>query len=337
MTAPLLSTSWYRVAGLKPRLRSHVRLHRHRYRGELWYLLQDPATGKVHRFTPAARMIIAAMDGARSVEDLWALAGKRLGEGAPTQDDVIHLLGQLHAADLLSSDVTPDTAELFSRGEREEKARRRRSFANPMAMRFPLWDPDAFLERWRGPIRMIWSRWGALLWIAVVLPALLLVPLHWPDLTSDFSDRVLAIDNLLVLYLVFPLIKALHELGHATATKAGGGEVHDMGDHGPGPAARALRGGLRRDDLPLQVRAGAGGCRRHGGRAVRRRACVLRMAADRARRGARDPVQRDADCERVDPDLQRQPAAALRRLLHPGRPDRDSQPVGSRRCATGAT
>ncbi|MGH8736377.1 MAG: hypothetical protein ACREVC_03340 [Burkholderiales bacterium] len=229
MTAPLLSNSWYRVASLRPRLRSHARLHRHRYRGEVWYLLQDPASGRVHRFTPAARTIIAAMDGERSVADLWALANRRLGEAAPTQDEMIQLLGQLHETDLLQSDVTPDIAELFSRGEREEKSRQRRSFANPMAMRIPLWDPDAFLERWRRPIGAIWSRWGAMLWLAVVLPALLLIPPHWTDLTNDFSDRVLAIDNLLVMYLVFPVIKALHELGHATATKAGGGEVHDMG------------------------------------------------------------------------------------------------------------
>ena len=45
----------------------------------------------------------------------------------------------------------------------------------------------------------------------------------------NLSDRMLEVDNLLLLALVFPLIKALHELGHATATRAGGGEVHDMG------------------------------------------------------------------------------------------------------------
>lgn len=229
MTAPLLSNSWYRVAGLRPRLRAHARLSRHRYRGELWYMLQDPASGKVHRFTPAARLIIAAMDGERSVDDLWAMANKHLGEAAPTQDEMIQLLGQLHAADLLQSDVTPDVAELFTRGEREEKARRRQSYANPMALRIPFWDPDAFLEGLRGPIRLIWSRWGAMLWLAVVMPALFLVAPHWTDLTHDFSDHVLALDNLLVLYLVFPVIKALHELGHASATKAGGGEVHEMG------------------------------------------------------------------------------------------------------------
>src|SRR5437762_3437747 len=221
MSAPLLSNAWYRVAALKPRLRSHARLYRHRYRGEVWYLLQDPASGRVHRFTPAARTLIAAMDGARSVQEMWEIANRTLGERAPTQDQVIQLLGQLHAADLLQSDVTPDVAELFARGEREVKARRQRSFANPMALRIPLWDPDAFLGRIRGLIGLVWSGWGGMLWLAIVLPALFLMPMHWPELTNNFSDRVLAVDNLVALYLVFPVIKLLHELGHAPATKIG--------------------------------------------------------------------------------------------------------------------
>src|SRR5882724_11026805 len=171
MNAPLLSNWWYRVAARKPKLRSHARLYRHRYRGEVWYLLQDPASTRVHRFSPSARLIIALMDGKRSVAELWEIANKHLGEDAPTQDEMINLLGQLHSADLLQSDVTPDVAELFARGEREETARLRRSYANPMAIRIPLWDPDAFLNRINGLIRMIWSRGAALLWCAFMLPA----------------------------------------------------------------------------------------------------------------------------------------------------------------------
>src|SRR5947209_10522168 len=159
MNAPLLSSWWYRVAARKPKLRAHARLHRHRYRGEVWYLLQDPASSRVHRFTPSARLIIALMDGERSVAELWEIANRRLGENAPTQDEMIQLLGQLHAADLLQADVTPDVAELFARGEREDKARHRRSYANPMAIRIPLWDPDAFLNRFRGFFGWIWGRW----------------------------------------------------------------------------------------------------------------------------------------------------------------------------------
>lgn len=229
MIGSVQASSWYRVAELKPRLRSHARLHRHRYRGELWYLLQDPFSNRLHRFSPAARLFIASMNGERTVQALWEMLNKRLGEQSPTQDEVINLLGQLHVADLLQSDVTPDAAEVFDRGERQEKALRRRSYMNPMAVRVHLWDPDAFLNRVAPLIRLLWSRWGGLLWLAVVLPALLLISPHLPELSNNFADRALAVDNLLLLWLVFPLIKALHEFGHAAATKRGGGEVHDMG------------------------------------------------------------------------------------------------------------
>jgi len=227
--APLHSSLWYRVAPLRPRLLTRARLHRHRYRGERWYLLQDPASGRVHRFTPAARLVLAAMDGQRSVEDLWKLAQRQLGDDAPTQDEIIQLLGQLHASDLLSTDAAPDVLEVFERGRKQETAKSRRSWANPMAIRIPLWDPGRFLDRFVPLWRWLWGWPGALLWLAVVVPALVMVPPHWPDLTGNLADRVLAADNLLLVVLVFPIIKALHELGHATATRASGGEVHDMG------------------------------------------------------------------------------------------------------------
>ena len=142
---------------------------------------------------------------------------------------MIQLLGQLHALDLLQSDVTPDVAELFERKERTRRSRTWLSFANPMAIRIPLWDPDAFLNRTRGLTGPLWSRWGALLWLLVVLPALALLPSHWSELTGNLADRVLQVDNLIRIGLVFPIIKAAHELGHASATKAGDGEVHDLG------------------------------------------------------------------------------------------------------------
>ena len=224
-----LSSAWYRVASLRPRLRAHARLHRHVYRGEVWYLLQDPVSSRTHRFTPMARLLIAAMDGRRTVEQLWEMANRRLGERAPTQDEVIELLGQLHGADLLQSDAAPDAAEVVERGDRHDSALRWRSRFNPMALRIHLWDPNDWLERRKPWIQRIWSRAGGLAWLAVVLPALLLLPMHWSELNHNFSDRVLALDNLLMLWLLFPLIKALHEIGHAVAVKRGGGEVHDMG------------------------------------------------------------------------------------------------------------
>ncbi len=79
MSEVLFSAAWHRVATLRPRLRSHVQMHRHHYRGQLWYVLQDHASQRVHRFTPAAYAVLGLMDGTRTVEALWETASARLG------------------------------------------------------------------------------------------------------------------------------------------------------------------------------------------------------------------------------------------------------------------
>jgi putative peptide zinc metalloprotease protein len=229
MSGVLLSTHWYRVAGLRPRLRPHLRLFRHRYRQERWFVLRDPASGKSHRFTPGARLILNGMDGNFSVAELWAAAQRQLGERAPTQDELIALLGQLHSADLMQCDVSPDAAELFERSQQQTKAKSRQAYGNPMSLKFSLVDPDRWLA-WAVPLmRPIWNRWGLGAWLALVIPAAIAALVHRADLSENIADRVLAGHNLLLLGLLFPLIKVLHELGHGIAVRMGGGEVHDMG------------------------------------------------------------------------------------------------------------
>ncbi len=229
MAEPLFSPSWYRVARLRPRLRGHVHVHRHEYRGEIWYVLQDHSKGRYYRFSPVAYQLIGQMDGARSVQALWERANERFGDEGPSQQEVIRLLSQLHAADVLQSDVPPDTAELLERSRKIETAKRRMNFRSPMALRFPLLDPDRFLSRTAFLVRPLFSVWGAALWLATVAAAVVLGVSHWPELTENLVDRVLSAQNLLLIWLVYPLIKALHELGHGYAVKVWGGEVHEMG------------------------------------------------------------------------------------------------------------
>jgi putative peptide zinc metalloprotease protein len=217
------------VAPLKPRLRSHIEIHRHYYRGERWYVMQDHASGRFQRFTPAAYQLVGLMDGQRTVEEIWQASRSHLGEDAPTQEEVVRLLSQLHAVNALQGDVQPDPAELAKRSEKQRLAWWKQTMRSPLFMRFPVLDPERFLSRFQWLARPFLGWPGLLLWLAVVVPALLQVGVHWAELTENLADRVLAPHNLLIMWLTFPFLKAFHEFGHAFAVRTRGGEVHEMG------------------------------------------------------------------------------------------------------------
>lgn len=224
-----LSNSWYRVAGLRPKLKAHASLSRHRYRGSSWYVLHDHASGRAHRLSTASYMIVGGMDGRRTVDQLWQDAAGRLGDDAPGQDELIQLLAQLHAADLLQTEITPDASELLDRGAKMDRARWLGNFANPLALRLRFWHPDKFFERTFPALKWIFGWPGALLWSVVVLPALVLGAQHWQQLSANASDQILATNNIVLMLLTFVILKALHELGHGYAVKAFGGTVYEIG------------------------------------------------------------------------------------------------------------
>ena len=141
----IYSSSWYRVADLRLRLRSHVKIHRQRFRGQLWYVLQDRASGRFHRFTPAAHFVISLLDGEQTVQEMWDLACIQLGDDVLTQDEMIRLLSQLHTADVLSGDVPPDLGEMSERASKQRSRKLVMSMINPLAIRIPVLDPDKFL------------------------------------------------------------------------------------------------------------------------------------------------------------------------------------------------
>lgn len=229
MVSSLFSESWYRVADLKPRLRSHAQIHRHTYRGRYWYVLQDHSSGGFHRFSEEAYHIIGLMDGRLTLDEIWTRACANLGDDMPTQEEVLQLLAQLHLADVLQTDLSPDIADLYQRHRRDRRQRLMGQLRSPFAIRFPLFDPERFLSATQILVRPLFGWMGALVWCLAVIPALILAGVHWEELSLNLADRVLATENLFLLWLAYPIIKALHEFGHAYTVRHWGGEVHEMG------------------------------------------------------------------------------------------------------------
>ena len=229
MTDQLFSQHWYRVATVKLSLRSHVRVHQHVYRGGTWYILRDESSGRHHRFNEAAYHFIKLINGKRTVNEIWEMMQESLGDDAPTQEEVIQLLGQLHYADHLLAELTPDVEELIDRRKKERKNLLISRVGNPLSIRIPLVDPDRLLTRWMPFVRPLFTKTAAVIGLIIMLFALLEMMRHWSMLSSHVMEHALSPYNLLIIWFVYPLVKGIHELGHGFAVKKWGGEVHELG------------------------------------------------------------------------------------------------------------
>jgi len=233
---PTFSESWYRVAAMRPRLRSTVETYRQGYRGQTWHILRDPASNSFFRLDDAGYFLLCLLDGRRPVADAWAICNENLGDAAPTQGEVIELLGQLYSSNLLSAELAPDTATMF---ERYRKRRRREVggyMMNLLFARIPLVDPNWLLDKWVGVVRWVFTWWGFVLWAILIGAALYVLTGRFDELLAGADPQtMLRPENIALLYLAFAGTKAVHELGHGFACKHfgqqsnSGGEVHTLG------------------------------------------------------------------------------------------------------------
>ena len=227
------SLLWQRLEHLRPSLPRHIDIQRRHYGDELWYVLHDKSTGRFHRLSPSAYGLIALMDGRRSLHQILQAASRpdrcESPDELPTRAELIELLQYLHVADLLICDIPPNTRELFARQQQKSRQTWMRLLLNPLTWRFPLGNPDKFLTRLLPLGRLLTSPAMGLVWLLVVGYALLQAGSHWSELSRGQLDRLLSPANLLLLWLTYPLLKVLHEIGHGLFTKTWGGDVHEYG------------------------------------------------------------------------------------------------------------
>jgi putative peptide zinc metalloprotease protein len=231
---PTFHETWYRVASLRPRLLLGVKVYRQHFRGQLWYVLENPSNNKFSRISTEAYRFIAMLDGRRTVAQAWDICNEQLGDQTPTQGEVIQLLGQLYCSNLLYAEVPSDTESLFNRYQQRVRRQVQGYLTNLLFVRIPLVDPDHFLDRWVGVFGRIFSWFGLVLWLALMAVGLYFIIGNIGELIRQSSD-LLAPNNLILLYLSLVVIKVFHEFGHAFACKkfgkvgGTGGQVHTIG------------------------------------------------------------------------------------------------------------
>jgi putative peptide zinc metalloprotease protein len=226
--AGTFSDLWYRVGPTRPRLSPHAQVIRQKFGRHTAYIVEDPAGGQFYRLSESAYFFVGLLDGRRTVNDAWEACNAQLGDDAPTQRECVELLSKLQLFGLLTGDL-PLAADMIELRRREAaKLRIQQRTGRGVSMTIPLLNPEAWLERWKHIITPLFSRWGALLWLAVVGFALIRVIMR-RDALGDSLNNLLDPTNLVWMSVVFIVLRAWHELGHAAACKAMGGRCTEVG------------------------------------------------------------------------------------------------------------
>jgi putative peptide zinc metalloprotease protein len=231
---PTFHESWYRVADLRPRLLSSVQVYRQHFRGKMWYVLENPSNNAFSRVSSDAYNFIGLLDGKRTVGEVWQICNDKFGDHAPTQPEVIQILGHLYCSNLLYAELAPDCESLFNRYHTRIKRQIQGFFSNLLFMRIPILDPDNILNRWLKVFGWFFSWFGFILWLGVISAGLYFIAGNLSELFYQSRD-LLNPANFIFLYISIVIIKICHEFGHAFACKrfgrlnGSGGEVHVMG------------------------------------------------------------------------------------------------------------
>ncbi|RUT30262.1 hypothetical protein EMQ25_13180 [Arsenicitalea aurantiaca] len=216
-----------RLRGLRPRLAPYVRIGSVRQRGRTVYRAHDRLGGRTLELTPLAAELLLACAAGRTVFELSRIAGARRPEAgaAAVSEQVLQILGAAENHGLL----LPLERRAEGYAPIAQPGLLMRTLKNPLFARFSFFNPDPLIERLAPLAHLLFSPPALIAWLAMVGFGVYLAIGNWDELFAYGATHALAPGSLVWMAVLFPLVKLLHELGHALACKRWGGEVRDFG------------------------------------------------------------------------------------------------------------
>lgn len=195
--------------------------------GQIVYVVKDPISLRYFRLLPTEYAIMKMLDGHTSVDQVKDRL-KELGHDIP-DEEFQAFLQQLGTANFFEN-VLPNQSESLYR--LAVLRRKHRSLWTQVKrilfIKIPLYDPDRLFARAMPWIRFLWSRAALAVYGVLFACALVIFISNFGKAASGFSNLLTA-ENLLAFWVIFIVVKTLHELGHGFTCKYFGGDVHEVG------------------------------------------------------------------------------------------------------------
>ena len=228
MSAAFFNDSWYKVSELRISLLASVVVQEQVFRTKTWIVLKDSSNEAFFRVSVETFQFLQALATDRTVQEIWEGYVERFPRQAPSREEVVALITQLHASNLLYFRNDANAKEISRRVDEARRQEWLQRLTSILYFRLPLWNPDAFLT-WlnaRIPTWLVWAFMCA--WVAALAMGGMAVVEHIATI-SDRTQGILSIGNIGWLYLCTAAMKLVHETFHGLVCKRCGGRVRGFG------------------------------------------------------------------------------------------------------------
>jgi len=217
--------NWERLKLCKPVLSPNIEYESRVVRDKRWLVLRNTLNGDHIRLNASASEILSQIDGNISLEALC----KEGEEDGYTPTEICVWLGPLCYSGLVSLGSASEDERLLQQYKAQKSAERRGKHGNPLAIKFPLHNPDHWLGIVVGKLPWLFSRWFLVTVLSVIAVAVTAALVNSSLITQEFARVASSPTHWWLFGLMYPILKAVHEIGHALVIKRWGGAVHEMG------------------------------------------------------------------------------------------------------------
>ena len=192
-------------------------------------IVRNEIDGAHVRIDARLAALLHRLDGTSTVaEHLAALEGPDPPPGGDDTEALAAALATLERAGILVTGLPGADARAW-RAHLGHRATGRRRWREPLALRVPLLDPDPWLDRAMPTLERVSPRALAAAGALLACAALAVGVVHGPAIVAAAAQLALAPSRWWTVLATWPLLKLVHEAGHAVAVRAFGGRVHEAG------------------------------------------------------------------------------------------------------------
>lgn len=217
---PLPGALWAVIKNVPLRCQEGLQFTARSDREQRWWLLQEAETDTQYRIDALTYEFLQQFDGVLQPDQVW----DKIQPVGIKQEDLAEQLLQLIQLDLLKS-----KAPLLEIQNTAEKAKKPGKVFNPVSFILYTFNPDRLLNPVAACSKYLYNGFAFFIWCAFIFSGLLLLMDNQQQLSAYLSARGDDPSYLFWLWLVYPLLKLIHEMAHALAVRRWGGQVTKAG------------------------------------------------------------------------------------------------------------